>query len=108
VFRYGIGCTNSAADRALRVFPTFRTSVKGKDGAWGPLWLWDGEREWQVGRLKPGMETLPPPRAGQEQPPRSDRFRVGYQVRKPCHRYFAPTTASPCNDPKPFYCPSAD
>jgi len=41
-------------------FPTFRTAIKGKDGAWGPWWLWDGEREWQVGTLKSGMESLPP------------------------------------------------
>ena len=41
-------------------FPTFRTAIKGKDGTWGPWWLWDGEREWQVGALKSGMEKLPP------------------------------------------------
>jgi len=44
----------------LREFPTFRASEKGKDGSWGPWWLWDGEREWQIGGLKPGMEVLPP------------------------------------------------
>ena len=51
---------NEAICPALRDFPTFRTSTKGKDGVWGPWWLWDGEREWQVGTLRPGMEALPP------------------------------------------------
>ena len=41
-------------------FPTFRTAVRGKDGAWGPWWLWNGEREWQVGTLTSEMATLPP------------------------------------------------
>jgi hypothetical protein len=45
---------------ALREFPTFRASAKGKDGSWGAWWLWDGEKEWKIGRLNPGMEALPP------------------------------------------------
>lgn len=51
---------NEPISEHLREFPTFRTSAKGKDGVWGPWWLWDGEREWKVGDLKPGMEALPP------------------------------------------------
>lgn len=44
----------------LREFPTFRSSSKGKDGVWGAWWLWDGEKEWEVGPLMPGMDKLPP------------------------------------------------
>lgn len=44
---------------ALKDFPTFRAGVMGKDGVWGTWWLWDGEREWPVGKLSPGMEFLP-------------------------------------------------
>lgn len=51
---------NEPIAQHLREFPTFRASVKGQDGVWGPWWLWDGDKEWKVGELKPGMETLPP------------------------------------------------
>ena len=44
---------------AHKDFPTFRAAVMGKDGAWGTWWLWDGEKEWPVGKLSPGMELLP-------------------------------------------------
>jgi len=27
---------------------------------WGPWWLWDGEKEWKIGELQPGMNALPP------------------------------------------------
>lgn len=51
---------NEAISESLRMFPTFRTSVKGQDGRWGPWWLWDGHKEWKIGQLQPGMEALPP------------------------------------------------
>ena len=51
---------NETITAPLSVFPTFRNSIKGQDGAWGPWWLWDGEHEWKIGELKPGMEVLPP------------------------------------------------
>lgn len=51
---------NESISTPLRAFPTFRASVKGKDGVWGAWWLWDGDKEWKIGELKPGMEALPP------------------------------------------------
>lgn len=39
-------------------FPVFRSCVKTKEGR-GLHWLWDGEREWHIGELKPGMEKWP-------------------------------------------------
>ena len=41
-----------------QVFPLFRTSagIGNKKGSW---WLWDGSKEWCIGDLQPGMETLP-------------------------------------------------
>lgn len=51
---------NESICATLRVFPTFRTSVKGIDGTWGPWWLWDGDKEWKIGKLKPELATLPP------------------------------------------------
>lgn len=51
---------NEAISASLRMFPTFRASVKGQDGMWGPWWLWDGEKEWKIGELQPGMNALPP------------------------------------------------
>ena len=50
---------NEAILESLRMFPTFRSSVKGQDGRWGAWWLWDGEKEWKIGDLHPGMEELP-------------------------------------------------
>lgn len=43
---------------AATAFPVFRASVRTPSG-WGPWWLWDGEEEWRVGALEPGMERLP-------------------------------------------------
>lgn len=44
--------------RHSKEFPVFRTCVKTKNRR-GPYWLWDGEREWQIGDLQPGMEHWP-------------------------------------------------
>lgn len=51
---------NEAVSAYLSAFPTFRSSIKGQDGEWGPWWLWDGKHEWLIGELEPGMEVLPP------------------------------------------------
>lgn len=51
---------NETISESLRMFPTFRASAKGQDGMWGPWWLWDGEKEWKIGELRPGMDALPP------------------------------------------------
>lgn len=40
-------------------FPMFRAAVVLPDGRSGPWWLWDGEREWKVGTLRPEHEKLP-------------------------------------------------
>lgn len=39
-------------------FPLFRSRIKSKHGC-GPWWLWDGEKEWKIGTLEPGMENYP-------------------------------------------------
>jgi hypothetical protein len=39
----------------FRGFPVFRMSAGG-DSNW---WLWDGEKEWKVGRLSPEQRRLP-------------------------------------------------
>lgn len=51
---------NEPISAANREFPTFRASTKGRDGSWGDWWLWDGDKEWRIGKLKPGMAALPP------------------------------------------------
>ncbi|MES2321530.1 MAG: hypothetical protein V4633_04650 [Pseudomonadota bacterium] len=51
---------NESISALNRAFPTFRAAVKGKDGEVGAWWLWDGDKEWLIGKLKPGMEALPP------------------------------------------------
>ncbi|QDL52945.1 hypothetical protein [Rhodoferax aquaticus] len=40
------------------VFPLFRSSagIGNEKRLW---WLWDGSKEWRIGDLQPGMETLP-------------------------------------------------
>ncbi len=43
---------------ASQAFPLFRASMRTPKG-YGPWWLWDGTKEWKVGRLEPGMEQLP-------------------------------------------------
>lgn len=43
---------------AASKFPVFRSCIRTPSGR-GPWWLWDGEREWKVGDLTPGMERLP-------------------------------------------------
>lgn len=50
------GVAPISAERAR--FPLFRTAVQTPSG-WGPWWLWDGEKEWRIDRLEPGMEQLP-------------------------------------------------
>ena len=47
-----------ALAKAAQAFPVFRAAVRTPNG-WGPWWLWDGEKEWLVGALQPGMERLP-------------------------------------------------
>ncbi len=44
--------------KAAQALPVFRASVRTPHG-WGPWWLWDGEKEWLVGALQPGMEKFP-------------------------------------------------
>lgn len=51
---------NEAISESLRMFPTFRTVAKGNNRMWGAWYLWDGEKEWRIGELQPGMEALPP------------------------------------------------
>jgi hypothetical protein len=50
---------NEPISTSLIEFPTFRMSVKGRDGEWGPWWLWDGVEEWKIGKLNAGMVALP-------------------------------------------------
>ena len=51
---------NEAVPDSAKAFPIFRSGARnlatGKVANW---WLWDGEKEWKVGRLSPGMETMP-------------------------------------------------
>jgi|APEBP8051072266_1049373.scaffolds.fasta_scaffold04523_5 hypothetical protein len=49
---------NEVIPSHARDFPTFRASVKTPNGR-GPWWLWDGTKEWRVGKLEAGMELLP-------------------------------------------------
>lgn len=49
---------NEAIPSHFKDFPVFRACVRTKGGR-GPYWLWDGEREWLIGELQPGMEHLP-------------------------------------------------
>ena len=50
----------SAPVRAeLQPFPTFRSSRSLDPKDQGRWWLWDGEREWHVGRLTPSQQEMP-------------------------------------------------
>lgn len=40
-------------------FPVFRAGVQNAAGTVDNWWLWDGETEKQIGKLKPGMEHYP-------------------------------------------------
>ena len=40
-------------------FPTFRSGIANREGVVENWWLWDGEKEWKVGAMRPGMEHLP-------------------------------------------------
>lgn len=44
---------------SAREFPLFRTGVRAQDGQVHSWWLWDGEREWKIGALKPEQHCLP-------------------------------------------------
>jgi hypothetical protein len=51
---------NVSIPKKLRPFPIFRDGVADpktkKVATW---WLWDGEKEWQIGRLTPDQRNLP-------------------------------------------------
>lgn len=49
---------NEAIPPAAQAFPIFRASARTPQG-YGPWWLWDGEKEWKVGNLKPEMKRYP-------------------------------------------------
>jgi hypothetical protein len=40
-------------------FPLFRSGVRAQDGQVHTWWLWDGDREWKIGALKPEQHRLP-------------------------------------------------
>ena len=44
---------------AAQEFPLFRCGVRASDGLVHTWWLWDGEREWKIGSLKPDQHHLP-------------------------------------------------
>lgn len=51
--------SNEDVPLEARLFPTFRAGAANQQGQVETWWLWDGEKEWKVGKLKPGMEKLP-------------------------------------------------
>jgi hypothetical protein len=40
-------------------FPVFRNGLPDRDGKIHDWWLWDGEKEWRVGKLQPEMHSFP-------------------------------------------------
>ena len=51
---------NEPIPEAYVAFPLFRTGIKNpKTGRCAVWWLWDGEREWRVGSLRPDQLHLP-------------------------------------------------
>lgn len=40
-------------------FPLFKTGIKNKEGVIETWWLWDGEKEWKVGKLTDKQKSLP-------------------------------------------------
>ncbi|MCY2926143.1 MAG: hypothetical protein NT031_12015 [Planctomycetota bacterium] len=51
---------NTTVPDDLTVFPLFRAgAVDPRSKKVGTWWLWDGEREWQVGDLTPDQKRLP-------------------------------------------------
>jgi hypothetical protein len=42
-----------------RSFPIFRSGFIDRDGKVDNWWLWDGEKEWDVGKLTPEQRALP-------------------------------------------------
>ena len=40
-------------------FPTFRSAATGPNGAKGDWWLWNGKKEWKIGKLNKEQESLP-------------------------------------------------
>jgi hypothetical protein len=66
-FPLGVACSRGIANIVAgsdvkpqwAKFPVFRTAVVLPDGRSGPWWLWDGEREWKIGTLRPEHENFP-------------------------------------------------
>jgi hypothetical protein len=50
---------NVPVPERAQIFPTFRTGIPNKEGKVESWWLWDGEKGWKIGALKPGMERFP-------------------------------------------------
>lgn len=51
---------NTAVPKQLEAFPIFRTGhINPKTKKTENWWLWDGEREWQIGHLKPEHYHFP-------------------------------------------------
>ena len=50
---------NKKIPESATKLPTFRTGIPDKYGKVKIWWLWDGVREWKVGKFKKGMEKYP-------------------------------------------------
>lgn len=50
---------NTKLPERAKSFPIFRDGVASKEGRVQTWWLWDGEKEWKIGDLLPGMEHYP-------------------------------------------------
>jgi len=51
--------SNEPVPEEAKAFPTFRSGIRDREGKVNCWWLWDGQREWKVGSLSPGMEKFP-------------------------------------------------
>lgn len=51
--------SNELISAASRGFPIFRTGVANSNGQVENWWLWDGVKEWPIGKLNDGMEKYP-------------------------------------------------
>ena len=51
--------SNEDVPLKARKFPIFRAGAVNQEGQVETWWLWDGDKEWKVGKLKPGMEKFP-------------------------------------------------
>lgn len=66
-FPLGSACNNGIVEIVsnqeippkAKIFPTFRAGAVNQQGHIETWWLWDGDKEWKVGKLKPGMEKYP-------------------------------------------------